>query len=363
MIIRYGPEIFYLQRYGGISKYIIRLCEELLNHGNDCKIIAPLYTASGISKNLILGLNLPFFRGSHRLYGEISKQLSNLILSKSRIDIYHQSYYSDLRPHNVNTKNILTVHDMAHELIPNYFRKNDNTSLLKYNAIKNSDKIICISNSTRDNLLNYYPELDESKVSVVHLGFDSSGLNLDTNYFNKSNYILYVGNRAGYKNFTSFISSIGSNAKLKNKIKVVLFGGGKLNNSEHELIKKLGFKDGIIECIHGNHLKLQNLYKNALCFVYPSIHEGFGIPLLESMSEGCPVICSDISVFREVAGDAAMFCSPFSIESISNAIEILISNSDIRCTLINNGFHNLKKFGWNKCAGDTLNVYKSALYD
>ena len=123
-------------------------------------------------------------------------------------------------------------------------------------------------------------------------------------------------------------------------------------------ILELGFNEHSIECVQGDNKLLQHLYANAVAFIYPSIHEGFGLPLLEAMGSRCPVLCSNIDVFREVAGDAALYFSPYETDSIACAIEKILSDNSLRKELILMGLKNIKKFNWSKCASETLRVYE-----
>ena len=362
MKIRFGPEIFYLHKYGGISKYISRLCEELVKIGIDSKIIAPVYVTNEVRSELIIGKKFPNFRGSHRLYSYISKQVAKHLMDDNDIDVYHQSYYSDYGLSKISAKKVVTIHDMAHEKIPLYFSPKDMTPIRKLESINNSDRIICISNSTKKNLLGIYPHISEKKISVIHLGYDQFNNNNDQYQqdYKKiySNYILFIGNRGGYKNYINLIKAISYSAALKNKIKIILFGGGNLTAQEMIEILELGFNEHSIECVQGDNKLLQHLYANAVAFIYPSIHEGFGLPLLEAMGSRCPVLCSNIDVFREVAGDAALYFSPYETDSIACAIEKILSDNSLRKELILKGLKNIKKFNWSKCASETLRVYE-----
>ena len=116
-----------------------------------------------------------------------------------------------------------------------------------------------------------------------------------------------------------------------------------------------------VKAVNGDDAKLANYYRNASLFVYPSLYEGFGIPPLEAMGYGCPVVCSNTSSIPEVVGDAAILFDPYSLDSISNAIETVLTNNHLRSSLISRGFEQIQKFSWKKCADETLDVYKKVL--
>ena len=149
----------------------------------------------------------------------------------------------------------------------------------------NSDHIITVSNSTKKDLINLL-KIPEEKISVVYLASNNElDLELDNKQFNNIYpYLLYVGNRNGYKNFKGFLKSLSISNKLKSNMKVICFGGGSFNSTDLDLINKLGFKNDQIKNINGDDKTLINLYKNALALVYPSLYEGIGIPLIEAMS-------------------------------------------------------------------------------
>jgi glycosyltransferase involved in cell wall biosynthesis len=144
---------------------------------------------------------------------------------------------------------------------------------------------------------------------------------------------------------------------LSNRFDLVCFGGGDFNSHELKIIHGAKSPGKVIH-LSGSDYLLASLYKNAFCFVYPSLYEGFGIPLLEAMGMGCPVISSNTSSIPEVVDKAASFFDPASKESLLNAIELVECNNSERNKLINLGLEQEKKFSWNKTAHETFNVYK-----
>ena len=138
-----------------------------------------------------------------------------------------------------------------------------------------------------------------------------------------------------------------------------MFGGGFLKKEEINLINELGLNTKNIIHINGNENFLKSLYTNAEFLIYPSKYEGFGIPILESFSQNCPVLCSNTSSLPEVADDAALFFNPDEPEEISLTIDRFLQSSESRNKLIGKGLERLKKFSWEKCAKQTLNVYQN----
>ncbi len=227
-------------------------------------------------------------------------------------------------------------------------------------SISRADHIICISEQTKKDLLKFY-DVEEKKISVVHLGFSlTNSTKSYTNIINRP-YLLYVGKRDGYKNFRDFLKAYSSLTHIKKDYDLVAFGGGRFSKDEELLIKKLNLQKKTIHQIEGDDSILANLYKYASLFVYPSLYEGFGIPPLEAMSFDCPVACSNTSSIPEVVGDAAKLFDPYSVKEIANAIEVVLMDSVLREEMIRKGQERTKLFSWESCAIKTYEIYKGLL--
>ena len=221
--------------------------------------------------------------------------------------------------------------------------------------------IICISENTRKDLLEII-DVDPQKVSVVHLGYSLSiPASKKMEKIIQHPYLLYVGKRGGYKNFERLLNAYADSNRLKKDFCLVCFGGGDFISEELDYINHLGIsKDRILYC-SGDDTLLAKFYFHASAFVYPSLYEGFGIPLLEAMSFSCPVICSNISSIPEVAGDAAEYFDPYSVENIMDAIENVVYSDHKRNHLIPLGLKRIEEFSWEKCAIKTKSIYSSLL--
>ena len=139
---------------------------------------------------------------------------------------------------------------------------------------------------------------------------------------------------------------------------IVAFGGGEFTSRELFEINELGFKDGFVQQLEGSDEILASLYSNAICFVYPSLYEGFGLPPLEAMAAGCPVVSSNTSSIPEVVNKAAVYFDPNNIDEMCSAIEMVVLDESIRSKLVQLGLENIKLFSWQKCAIETLDIYK-----
>jgi len=257
---------------------------------------------------------------------------------------------------------VSTVHDMIHERFSNWFSQNDDTARRKRATVSRASHVICISENTRRDLIELYA-VDPNKVSVVYLGYemldagvDSGGVSLALSKF--APYILYVGDRGGYKNCEALLRAYAGSAWLRENFRVVCFGGGLFRADELELIRELSIKPGRIEQVSGGDDVLAGYYRNAAAFVYPSLYEGFGIPPLEAMALGCPVICSNTSSIPEVVGDAGESFDPGQVESIRASIENVLQSSERRAELIRKGSRKCAEYSWDRCASETLKIYR-----
>ena len=360
MKIFYDYQIFYWQRYGGISTYFCNLIENLKFLNNDLKIISPVYINELIGghnlNNQIHGNKITKIpRYSRKFLRYLNDIYFEYYCFKNKADIIHHTYYEKIFDFG-KKKNILTVYDLIHEKS----LKNNTKDYFsaKANAIAKADHIICISENTQRDLIEFY-KVEKEKTSVVYLAssYNSQPLKKkDTTQF-----ILYVGDRRGYKNFNNFIYAISLSSQLKNKIKVVCFGGGNFSKDEMVKFKDLGFKEKMILYYDGKNSELEKLYLNAALLVYPSKYEGFGLPILEAMSLGCPVACSNTSSLVEVGGNSVKYFDPENIENIKDSIEFVLLSESNQKKLIQKGIVQNMKFSWSLCSKETMLIYKNVV--
>ena len=365
MKIAIDYQSFTMQSYGGISRYYTKLADNLFKEEQDVRIFAGIHRnnyVSDLPKKILSGAKIdcypkrtaPFFNVFNHTYSQIKSTLFNP-------DIIHESYYSSLPLLKSDSIRVTTAYDMIHELFKYEFHPNDKTTLNKKVTFDRVDHILSISQSTKKDMIEILG-IDESKISVVHLGVDLERFdNINKERVITEQYIIYVGAREGYKNFSSLVKACANSTLIKNKIKIIAFGGGKFTKKETCLIHDLGFKENEVIQIGGSDEDLINLYSNALCFVYPSIYEGFGLPPLEAMASGCPVVSSNTSSMPEVVRDAGIYFDPLDIDSLRSAVEMLIDNESLREKLIQKGYKNADSFTWKKCANKTLSIYRDLL--
>jgi glycosyltransferase involved in cell wall biosynthesis len=363
MKILYDHQIFTAQAYGGISRYFYNLSMELSKIKDlHVKIISPVYVNEYLKANppdFLTGMPIPSFPKTERVKKLICRSFCERHIKKFNPDILHETYYSLGSFSSFFGPRAITIYDMIHELYPSLFSIEDKSSFLKKESIHRADTVICISENTKRDLLNIF-SIPESKVNVVHLGFQELEMDRNSDRFLNDDYILFVGNRAGYKNFTGLLKAFSLSPFLRKDLKILCFGGGVLTVQEKNLIGQLGLADSVVFA-SGSDSDLARAYLGASAFVYPSLYEGFGIPPLEAMSLDCPVVCSKTSSIPEIVGDAGEFFDPEEPEDIANAIERVISSPERREKLIRNGKTRRALFSWNRCAAETLEIYKALL--
>ena len=342
MKVAFDHQIFTLQTYGGISRYFVRLAEELIAHQVDVNVLASLHVNAYLKE-----LPVECARGwrvgryppkTTPLFIEVNRQLAALKMRKFNPHILHETYYSRKSVQGAAKGRILTVYDMIHEKFASEFFDNDNTSKYKRDAVSRADHIICISHSTKKDLCELF-DVPSEKVTVVYLGFERFKDSLFNKVANQATppYLLYVGNRSGYKNFKMMLKAVASSHELMKLFDIVAFGGGPFSTGEQQLILELGFAPSAVRQISGDDSKLGMLYSNAAAFIYPSQYEGFGLPPLEAMAHGCPVVASNTSSIPEVVGMAGQYFDPADMDALADAIVKVVFNEKRKSELVLNG--------------------------
>ena len=368
MKIIYDHQIFGSQLYGGISRYFYEIFTRISGAPEHrVRIVAPLFVNQylrTISRGII-GTYIPNLPKTGRLVNYMNQMISRVLLNRSLdTHIFHETYYSlaDLVPRNAIR--VITVYDMIHEKFADLFSKLDKTPIIKKTAISRADHIICISENTRRDLLEFH-DIDIRKTSVVYLGhslLDYVGSSNRKTKLSKP-YILYVGARTRYKNFNTLLKAYSSSKLLKSEFDLVCFGSVPFTFQEIDLMKSLNLSDYSVKRFGGNDAFLSELYSSASVYICPSLYEGFGIPPLEAMSHDCPVVCSKTSSFPEVVGDAALMFDPEDFSEMAHTLETVVLSKSLRQDLIQRGRRRLSKFSWAKCASETLTLYQKLVDD
>lgn len=367
MKVLYDHQIFTNQQYGGISRYFFELIKRFDGIEDSCEVATLLSNNAYYNKGVNSKLK-PFFPNSDsRLLGKISRtvnqQISSLGVEKGNFDIFHPTYYNDYFIDKVKSKPfVVTFYDMIHEKLSNQF---DDLKLdkkifdTKRRFLESSDRIIAISETTKKDIIDIY-DVDSSKIDVVYLGNSLQNLFIGNDRLVEEDYILFVGNRGSYKNFNFFIKTI-TQLLTDNNLRLICAGGGNFTQDELMLLKQLHIENRVVFKKILNDDVLANYYTNALFFCFPSLYEGFGIPVLETFACGCPALLSVGGSLPEVAGDAALYFDPTDTDSLIKSASELINNQSLRQSLREKGYNRLKYFSWDKTFQDHLEVYKTVV--
>ncbi|BBX17984.1 hypothetical protein MDUV_28440 [Mycolicibacterium duvalii] len=350
-----------MQRYGGISRYFFELTSRLSsNEVADVSIVSPLYINNYLKSeppySFVRGRYVPYdFAGVRHMVGLANRFAAPFAWSNMDADIVHETYFTML-PVGKGGRRVVTVYDMIHELFAPKVKRL-RMGITKRAAIDRADHIICISETTRRDLIRLY-EIDPARTSVVHLGYSltsaSGGAEVQRTKNRPS--LLYVGNRGGYKNFRTLLAAF-SKSQLLREFELVAFGGPPFAASEHKEIERLGLT-GRVRYKSGSDAALAECYRTAVAFVYPSMYEGFGIPPLEAMSHGCPVVCSNAGAIPEVVSDAGVYFDPENAEELCGTLERVAADDGLQTDLRARGYERTTAFSWARCAEDTARIYR-----
>lgn len=378
MKILYDYQAFFIQKFGGVSnsfvqlikhlprevEYEISLCESGNVHLTESGLIKVM-AAQCTEENFI---STTKFKGRGFLYRQYSKFFPsctslgrNKLLSVEALkcgdyDVFHPTFFGDYFLPYLNGKPfVLTVHDMIPEL---FFGKRDIQVKMKPRLCREAAHIIAVSEKTKADLVDIL-NVPEEKVTVIYHGAPENTITSDGSPLIEDKYLLYVGQRRLYKYFDQMLMRLTPVLKRHAELKLVC-AGLSFTKKEQSLIKRLGVEDRIIQ-LHPSDMELTNLYAHALCFIYPSIYEGFGIPILEAYRCQCPVLLNYKSCFPEIAQDAAVY---FHLDDNQSDLEqvmeiVLAMQDDERNQLVEKQNLRLKDFSWKRSAQKLSEVYYS----
>jgi len=363
--------IFDATSIGGVYRYFLNLIKQSRNLPEIHYQIACLFSEDS-QEGKLLGLRPKPFHHSkspllHKASDKFSKA-SNILYSLMRMtgsnyDILHPTYYSlYYKPvvNRIKRPMAVTVYDMIHERFPQHMHKGNTTSQKKKLLCEKADIIFAISHHTKNDLVEIL-NLDPDKIKVTWLSGGFTAHPARASFAEKlpGKYLLFVGGRAGYKNFRLFFKAIAPLLLADPELHLVCTGGS-FNPGELELFREYRLEQRVYAFFVEDQ-DFYTLYHKAEAFVFPSLYEGFGIPILEAFSCGCPVVASHCSSLPEVGGDAALYFDPDSETDLRNTIARLIYNPNLKMELIKKGLSRAESFSWEKTALETLDGYRSIL--
>lgn len=293
-------------------------------------------------------------------------------VNRLKADIIHHPF-SILQPINHRIPSVLTFPDMLHEFFPEFFSPyaiKSRKALYRPSA-EQATRIIAISEHTKASLVDRY-EIDPDKIDVIYIGYNPQFQVMDNHdpleslrhkYSLDKPFMYYPAATWPHKNHKRLLAAIRI---MKDRYRfdghLVLSGIAKQTNDEVlEEIVRLGLRDDITVLGYLPYDDLPCLYNLARLLVFPSLYEGFGIPLVEAMACGCPVACSNVTSIPEVVGDAALTFDPGSVEDMAQRIWSLWNDDSLRRDLKTKGFDRVRLFNWDTMARQTIHVYEKAL--
>lgn len=363
MNIFFDYKIFFSQSYGGPSFYFINLVNSI-NKKNKlnfhAKIFSPLYVNKELDNNYKylkkFGIYVPSIFNNFQILEWMNKKICSYFLNSKNFNIYHTTYYGEPIVTKKKIPIVVTVFDLIHEIYQKKYYQNISFYHKKKNLLSIADHIVCISKNTQNDLINFY-NIDPKKTSVIYLSGCKNKFLITSNLIFNKPFFLYVGNRYRYKNFGTLLKSYSLSEKLFNNFDIVCWGGGIFTKTEKLLIRELKIPESNVKNFQGSNTVLRELYDKAYALVYPSLYEGFGLPVLDSMSFGCPVISSNSSSLPEVYGDAAISFNPESEYELYESMLKLSADSNLRGDLIKKGIKRSNLFSWDETASKTIEVY------
>lgn len=354
--------LHYENNGAGISKYNEMLLKMFIEENYDVDIlIRDEFKNKLVSNNLIFANKN--IRGSKDRI--ICEQLKSIGLYKD-YDVVHFPDYAT--PVLYKGAKVATIHDMAMYTMRDKYTamQNITKNILLKNTINSAEKLICVSEFSKKELLYYYPKV-EDKVEVIYEGvnipkidisYDEEIKVLDKFDIVDNKYILYVGTIAPHKNIKNLIQAFKNITNEIPEYKLVIAGKkGWMYNDVFEEVRKLKLENKIVFTNFVSNFELEVLYKNANLFVSVSLYEGFGFPPLEAMGRKLPALVSDIEIFKETCSDCAIYCNPKEVDDISFKILQILNDKNLQNDLIRKGKERVEFFDWKKTAKETYNLY------
>lgn len=383
MRVFYDGQAFDMQTHGGVSRYITEIYK---NKRGDVEATLGVVESDNVYlrqfgiptqgftyHQFISNKEFPLKRFLYKAYynckyghadrwdhtPKLNQLFSESIIRKGDFDCFHASYFDGYFLDALGERPfILTVHDMISELYPQFYEDSHPLVTGKKLLIPIAAHIIAISQRTKEDLMKLM-HVPEEKITVIYHGVDVSPFTPSTHRICQEDYILYVGERHFYKNFDLFFREVLPLLKRHKELKVVCTGKP-FEDTEQKLIEEKGMVGRFIHTFTETEQELMDLYHNALCFVYPSAYEGFGMPILEAYKADCPVMLSNASCFPEIAGDAAVY---FNIDKeksdFAEQFETLYHlDSNERELLLSKQRERLRLYSWKKSASEHAAVYQ-----
>ena len=364
MKVLYEPETFSIQDYGGVSRYFY----ELIHHaGPGLTSDLPVVLSNNIylrgrehTRHHAFLPGLPV-RGRWRVMQYVNRRAARQAIARQDYDVLHptgndQTYFLDIMG---DKPLVITIHDMISTLFSDYFpQRGKQLELLAARAAR----IITVSEKTRADVLRLLP-VSPDRVVVVHHGHVVRHSHSQLPVAAPDDYLLFTGTRRDYKNFGCLVQAFGMLHANYPDLHLVCAGGGPFTEPEMALLRVAGVAARTHQLGYLTDGQLNQLYHRARVFVFPSLYEGFGFPILEAFGQQCPVVLSNASCFPEIAQDAALYFNPHDADDLHERLDRVLRDRALRHTLVRQGLMRVRDFTWERAAAQTRQVYEEARQD
>lgn len=353
MKVLYDCQIYNSQRWGGISRYFVELAKSM-PEGIDVEFAVRFTHNVHLPEILPVG-DFPAVPFKKDIVKALNMRRSKSAIAAGDFDVFHPTYYKPYFLDKLRKPYVVTVHDMIHERFAREFAASDATARNKRRLVENAAAVIAISESTKRDLVDIYG-IDPGRVDVVYHGRGVSAAEAAPVEGLPERYLLYVGGRMRYKNFGPFAEAFAAVASRYPDLHLVC-SGKPFTAAELQSFDKLGIAGRVHSRFVGDG-QMRALYAGAECFVFPSLYEGFGFPVLEAFEAGCPTLLSSSSSLPEVGGDCALYFDPGSVDDMAGAICRILDDAPLRNSLLEKAPLQLQKFSWERCAAQTADIYR-----
>lgn len=361
MQVALDEQIFAIQRHGGISRLFFEQALQFIDDPTLGVELLPLQAP--VVNEYVLGsartrdsLEVREAKGPYRALARYFARTRH----SDAVDICHTTFYlpGGLKDYPA-ARHVVTIYDMIPELLPSTRRRLDFLTL-KRKYIENADHVVCISESTRNDLFRIYPEL-HMPTTIAYPGVASKFQpEVERLPALPEEYILHVGKRSSYKDGITLIEAFSRISHRFPDVWLALVGGGVLSRRERTLMRSTGIEERVRQ-VDLPDAQMPSAYANALVTVLPSRYEGFGLPAVEALASGCPLILAHTSSLPEVGGDAAVYFPPGDVGSLASVLQDVLSDSTMRTELRNRGLVQAGKFTWRGFGESNVAAYNAAL--
>jgi glycosyltransferase involved in cell wall biosynthesis len=358
MRILYDGRVFQMQRVGGVNRYFAEIISGL--PGDYHPVITGV---EDFGKNVPGHPHLERPRFKHFRPGRISVRVRERWWKPRllrQLDLFHPTYYDltyGFSLADFHCPMVLTVHDFIYAIYRKLIEGSEGVIRDQAEAIRKADFVICISKATENELLERFPE-KRGKTSIIYHGssFEIQPPLAEQAIFEKPSF-LFVGRRGGYKNFFFLLRAIAKASKTNSRIRLRVVGAP-LNTEERWQIQMLGISDRVEAVTYPDEQQLISLYRSSVALVYPSLHEGFGMPPLEAMACRTLAITSNTTSLPEVIGDGGIMLDPTrEVDWVECILKTAKGGRD-RDLMIERGLERVRMFSWKKTVEQHLEVYR-----